>query len=804
MRWTLLSPPADQPCRPARGVASVSPLAYGERLARQEGIDMDLFTLTCDKLPDTAQVLRFSGSEGLSRLYSFVIELAIPGDDGLVFSMGDALNAPASFTIHGVDGEARSTFHGIIATVDWVEQLAERSVYQVVLMPRLWRLGLSQHGNVFVGKSVKTIVQDVLEDNGFVLDTDFEFRMSSTRYEEMAHVAQYRESDLSFLMRRLERDGIYFFFEQGDDREKLVIIDTKGKQQSSGSVRYLEQANDDTVRMEAFTSLLCRHQTRPGLVRLREYDYLRPTMDLQKQEQVSSHTTMEVVSHDEHYNTPAEGQRLALVRAQELKAREVIFDGRGHTFEVRPGFVFEVTSHPRPSFNARYLALSVEHSGDDAGGPSGGQPAYAVRVEAIPEAVQFRPSRATPIPRIYGTEMGIVDGEQSSPYAQIDSHGRYKVQIYFDENDPRNGKASTWVRMLQPHGGPNEGFHFPLRKDTEVLLVFLGGDPDRPVIAGVVPNAHTPSPVTVDNATHNVILTGGGSRIEIEDNEGAQYIKMTTPPESTLLHLGALDGSGYNVHLSSMGKALVELGGDLDIRVDGMKSEEVTHDVTEHYKEKQSTKVDSDHSVEVKGKEDLKIKGDQTLEAKSNREVKVKSNQKHQVGGTDEVKVTGHQTLGVDGGQTVDVKAGQTITIAGGRTETTTGPVTETTTGAVTSTITGAVTSTITGALTQTITGGATITSPAGYKVVAPSSWFKVTGASGELVGAKVGIVAGIKTDHATLAITGGGMKLDTLGLKIDLCKVAIKNNPMTLHEANAKLANAAIGLYMYGITLFS
>jgi len=767
---------------------------------------MDLFTLTCDKLPAPTRVRRFSGSEGISRLYSFVIELAIPGDEGLVFNMGEALNAPASFTIHGVEGEARSTFHGIIATVDWVDQLADHSLYQIVLTPRMWRLGLSQHGNIFVGKSVKTILQDVLETNGFVLNTDFEFRMSSTRYEELAHVAQYRESDLTFMMRRMERDGIYFFFEQMDDREKLVIIDIKGKQQASGSVRYLEQANEDVLRMEAFTSFVGRHQTRPGLVRLREYDYLRPTMDLQKEEQVSSHTSMEVVSHDDHYNTPTEGQRLAQVRAQELKAREVIFEGRGHTFDVRPGYLFDVTSHPRPSFNAKYLAVSVEHTGVDGAGQEGGggQPSYSVRVEATPEAVQFRPSRATPVPRVYGTEMGVVDGEQNSPYAQIDSHGRYKVQVYFDENDPRNGKASTWVRMLQPHGGPNEGFHFPLRKGTEVLLVFLGGDPDRPVIAGVVPNAHTPSPVTVDNATHNVILTGGGSRIEIEDNDGAQYIKMTTPPESTLFHLGAPDGSGYNVHLSSMGKALVELGGDLDIRVDGKKSEEVTLDVTEHYKAKQSTTVDSDHSVEVKGKEDYKVKGDQTIDAKANREVKVKTNQKHTVGGTDEVKVTGHQTLEVKGGQTVDVKSGQTITVLGGRTETITGPVTTTTTGAVTDTITGAVTSTITGALTQTITGGALITSPAGYKVVAPSSWFKVTGASGELVGAKIGIVLGIKTDHATLAITGGGIKMDTLGLKIDLTKIAVKNNPMSLKDAKMKLANAAIGLYMYGVTIFS
>ena len=128
-------------------------------------------------------------------------------------------------------------------------------------------------------------------------------------------------------------------------------------------------------------------------------------------------------------------------------------------------------------------------------------------IRAIRSVVQYRPACATPVPRIYSVENAVVDGEADTDYAQIDENGRYKVKIKFDEGALKNGKASTALRMMQPHAGNPEGFHFPLRKGTEVILAFLGGDPDRPVIAGVGPNAVTPSPVTLSNFSKNVIQT---------------------------------------------------------------------------------------------------------------------------------------------------------------------------------------------------------------------------------------------------------------------------------------------------------
>ena len=181
--------------------------------------------------------------------------------------------------------------------------------------------------------------------------------------------------------------------------------------------------------------------------------------------------------------------------------------------------------------------LGEEYEGDDGRG---------VEVVAIAASVQFRPPRRTPVPRIYGMEGAVVDGQADTDYAQLDEHGRYLVKLRFDESPAKDGKASARVRMMQPHGGNPESFHFPLRKGTEVLLAFEGGDPDRPVIAGVVPNLLNPSPVTSKNATKNVLMTGGGNRLIIEDAEGKEYIHLATPHKRTFMHMGSTFNPQYN------------------------------------------------------------------------------------------------------------------------------------------------------------------------------------------------------------------------------------------------------------------
>jgi hypothetical protein len=279
---------------------------------------------------------------------------------------------------------------------------------------------------------------------------------------------------------------------------------------------------------------------------------------------------------------------------------------------------------------------------------------YRVSVEAIPSSVQYREPRTTPWPRIHGFENGTVDGASTSQYAQVDDQGRYAIKMKFDEGPGKDGAASTWVRMAQPHGGGIEGFHFPLRKGTEVLVQYLDGDPDRPVIGAVLPNAAIPSPVTSGNNTKNVLQTGGSTRQEIEDLAGGQYVHTTTPVQNTGMWMGtdATSPGGHNVEQYSGGSAGRSFGAYFDRFVGGTKSEHVVDEVTRNYDSNFVTKVLS-NVQEV-------YKANQSSTIKSNVQRAVTGSLTDAITGTVEQKFSATWNLLVtaDVGQTYQAKYG--------------------------------------------------------------------------------------------------------------------------------------------------
>ncbi|MFS8065162.1 MAG: type VI secretion system Vgr family protein, partial [Byssovorax sp.] len=365
-----------------------------------------------------------------------------------------------------------------------------------------------------------------------------------------------------------------------------------------------------------------------------------PTLGITGTAPVSKVGLGEINIHGARFFSPEGGKRLATLRAEEILAREVVFTGSGTTFHLRPGYTFSLEDHPRASFDAKYLVTEVEHHGNQAATTPelrrmtglDSDEVYRADMTAIPKSVQFRAELKTPWPRVYGTEHGMIDGDADSEYAQIDDQGRYLVRFAFDESDLNDGKASTRVRMMQPHGGGIEGWHFPLRKGTEVLFTFLGGDPDRPVIAGVVPNAHKPSPVTKGNHTTNVIQTGGRNRFELEDKAGSQRITLQTPHTNTMIRMGA-PNEDHNMILRTDGATLLDAGRDWDVTVGGHLDERVTGTTYEEYHSTRSTKVTGDADEVWSANLSSYIAGTTSQTYQGNHELFSWSTRKDEVGG---------------------------------------------------------------------------------------------------------------------------------------------------------------------------
>jgi type VI secretion system secreted protein VgrG len=404
---------------------------------------------------------------------------------------------------------------------------------------------------VFLDKTVPEIIEACLKDGGLTA-MDFEFRLQKT-YDPREYVCQYGESHLNFISRWSEREGIYYFFEQQDGREKVIFADTKivHTPLSQGSTLNYQTPSglDHSRETEILRTFSRRCHLVPAAVLLKDYNYLRPSLEVSGSAEVDKSGRGQYYHYGDHFLTPEAGARLAAIQAEALRCRQQIFRGESSVPYLAPGFTFDLKDHFQEQLNQGYLIIEVSHEGSQTGylvttlkaGLEGEnhQVFYRNSFTAIPAAVQFRPEGRAEKPRISGTISAKIDTAGTGQYAEIDEHGRYKVILPFDISGRKDGAASARIRMAQPYGGSNHGMHFPLHKGTEVLLTFLDGDPDRPIITGAVPNPETPSPVTGANQTQAIIKTGSQNKIAIEDAEGKEQIHMQTPNKGSFITVGA-------------------------------------------------------------------------------------------------------------------------------------------------------------------------------------------------------------------------------------------------------------------------
>jgi type VI secretion system secreted protein VgrG len=497
--------------------------------------------------PDTFGVVHFQGSEALSVPYEFEIML-VSTDKGI--DLKGIVQNPARLIIHR-EGEDDVVYQGVIAHFEQLHAVDNYVFYRAFLAPRLWWLSLARHNQVILNKSLPDIVTDVLKDGGLTT-LDFEFRLKET-YDPLDYVCQYGESHLNFVSRWLEREGVYYFFEQTPNGERVVFTDTaiahadlpRGK-----TIHYSPTSGLDALHeTEVVKSFNCRRETVPGSVFLKDYNYLKPSLEITGNALVDQHGRGQAYYYDERFQTSEEGARLAKIRAEGILCRQETFNGESSVPCLAPGFTCDLEDHYRKSLNRKYLTARISHEGSQTGYLIAGireglsereaQVYYRNSFTAIRADVQFRPEVRAEKPRIYGTIIARIDASGSGKYAELDGYGRYKVILPFDQSGRKDGKASAWVRMAQPYAGSGHGMHLPLHKGTDVLLTFIDGDPDRPIIAGAVPNPENPSPVTADNQTMAAITSSGGNRIHMEDREGSERILMHVPKQKSFIRVGA-------------------------------------------------------------------------------------------------------------------------------------------------------------------------------------------------------------------------------------------------------------------------
>ncbi len=597
---------------------------------------------------DTFAVVRFTGREAISQPYRFDITLATEDPE---IDLRAMLQNPARFVIHRRDLADR-VFHGVLAEFEQVEESGDYVIYKAALVPRLWHAGLYHENQLFLEKSVQDIITEVLQQTRLT-SQDFTIRFTGS-YDQWEYICQWRETDLNFLQRWMEREGIYYYFSQDDEKEKTIIADSATAHENiSAEHRIVYSPPSATVPrdQEVIHSFVCRQQRLPNKVILRDYNYRRPSLELRAEAVVDPNAHGEIYLYGEHFKTPEEGNHLAQIRAEELLCRERTYHGESTAANLCSGFLFELQEHYRESHNGQYLVVEVQHRGCQAIASLAGRQSrtaaaeseleYSNRFVAVAADAQFRPERVSSKPRFYGTLNATVDASGDGQYAEIDDQGRYKVVLPFDRSGNDSGRASRWIRMAQPYAGNDFGMHFPLHRGTEVLITFVDGDPDRPIIAGSVPNPDNASPVTTGNQTQAMIRTGGGNQIKFEDHAGSQLIRMDSPTSKSYFRIGATNSNPPGIDMGTDNQMTTTVGGHV------------------------VTKIGQDYTCTIEGKQHKITTGEVQYEFHSNSKKVVRGNAKEEVYGNKDTQTVGNTTEKYDGNKQSTVSGNTDETFVG-------------------------------------------------------------------------------------------------------------------------------------------
>lgn len=650
---------------------------------------------------DKLFVTRLDGVEQMNKPYEFVLELASKDKE---LDLAKLLEERAYIAIkQGVqvkgDTKRSSTtlkIHGWLSSIEQVGKELEWVKYRAVLVPGLWKAGLTRNSAVFQDKKIIDIIKEILTKDAYGYKLSVDTGKVVDKGASREYVAQYEESDLDFINRWCEHEGIFYYFEQGDDEEKLVFANKRegyGSLPGENTFRYKpanegtggkeagdsENSTEDWFKEEVVTEFACRQSMMPKEVMLKDYNWKNPGANMVCTAQVNSKGHGTVYEYNNHYEDANAGNKLAAIRAEALACREQLFTGSSEGRGFRAGYVIKLSEHYRNSFNIEYLLTRVEHhatQGLDLGTGGASGATYANTFVATIESKTFRPERVTKWPQIKGVMHAMVDGgDSATPYAQIDDKGRYKVRLGFDRGSAQDGQASKYLRKQEAYAGPNQGMHFPLLRGSEVLVTHVDGNPDRPVISGAMFNNSHGSVVSNAQPTLNRIATPGGTQIVMDDTQNATQVQINTKDDKTKFKMDATKDSEKVTLETPKNKVTLDGKSGEDrivIQTDnsatkirlGKSADEADHDECKHA-DGLRMETDGEFNHYVKGDYNLRVDGAENKKIAGNSEwtwTQQCAEYKH----GEWFSFKGGLTYGISIGFTADFRISGGIAISGG------------------------------------------------------------------------------------------------------------------------------------------
>ena len=571
----------------------------------------------------------------------------------------DLLGHPASVTLTLREGAQRE-FNGIVTRFGLGGSRGRYHQYQATVRPWLWFLTRTADCRVFQDATVKEIVEQVFADHASI--ANFEFKLFRS-YRRRVYCVQYRETDFNFVARLLEEEGIYWFFSHAKGAATLVLTDdASGLTPAEGAeeLPYFDNAGQVPPNVDYVTAWTCSREVRSGKVALTSYDFERPSISLAVDHAISrAHPLddLEQFDFDGEYTQKVDGQQLADNRIEEEQAHFERMAGSTNAQALTVGHLFSLTRHPRADQNAEHLCLrsriTVQLAAHEAA--SSGQD-YQCQFAAMPSKQPYRAERHTRKPFVQGPQTAVVVGPAGEEI-HTDKYGRVKVQFHWDRYGQKDQRSSCWVRVSSPWAGKSFGFVQLPRIGQEVVVDFLEGDPDQPLITGRVYNAEQMPPWDLPaNATQSGVLTrsskggtyGNANALRFEDKKGAEQLWLHAEKNQDI------EVENDETHW---------VGHDRTKTVDHDETTHVKHDRTETVDNNETITVHANRTETVDRNESITIGINRTESVGANESIGIGVNRSIHVGGSETATVALQRTHAVGVNETIAIGAAQEVVI---------------------------------------------------------------------------------------------------------------------------------------------
>jgi type VI secretion system secreted protein VgrG len=605
---------------------------------------------------DVLLIETLEGAEGISRLFEFHAQLLATTDTSI--DPRALIGAKVSVSVALNDVPGSRWVNGIIAEFEQSSGDVEFDTYHARIVPSLWQLTLSSNCRVFQNITVMDIVKKVIGEYSLSLADH-----TTAAYKPLDYCTQYDESDFHFISRILEQSGIFYWFEQSDQDNKICFGDSRTAYADCPLSSSLVFEPGGTGAEGTYGAGVSEFSVTAAMVSgkhaTRDYDFRNYSPhDIPAKTSASSFGN----NGYERFFYPAGEEGYVKLTGKELSSPDFgamfldsealasdavseLFRGMSNARSFSPGYTFTMSKHARSAWNRKYLLTELAHQATQVPSyrPEGtlAGAGYTNRFTAVSSDIVFKPAQTVRKPRIYGPQTAVVvapSGEEMF----IDKLGRVCVQFFWDRLRKPNTIDNTWVRVAQPWAGSGWGTFFWPRLKDEVVVQFLDGDPDNPVVVGSVYNGvNVPKYALPDHSTRSGLVTrsskGGSAQnaneLRFEDKSGSEQIFLNA--EKDMDHRTELDNRRF-------------VGGKDSLIVKGSQYEE----------------VDADRHANIKGNTVDKVGGNSDIDIASNLNEKISSNYSLQIGQNHGEKVG--QNYSLDAGQEVYIKAGMTLVIESG------------------------------------------------------------------------------------------------------------------------------------------